>query len=108
MLVPVVHSGSAFTVPPLVVTSELAAEVADVAVPALSPIELAPLLDGGVASTKADAGNPPRVCASAAFRAYGTLSSRTRGCSSPPLIRTPSQRASPVLNRSSGKPLELE
>src|SRR5580698_421178 len=59
------------------------------------------------ASTNADGGNPPIVSASAAFSAYGTLSSRTRGCSSPPLILTPNQCASPLLKRSSGKPSVL-
>ena len=35
----------------------------------------------GAANTNADGGFPPTVSASAAFRAYGTLTSRTRGCS---------------------------
>src|ERR1700680_650342 len=57
--------------------------------------------------TKAEGGRPPIVSASAAFKAYGTLSSTTRACSSPPFTRTPSQRASPELKRSSGKPSGL-
>jgi hypothetical protein len=52
-----------------------------------------PPAPGAVASIKADAGSPPTVSASAAFNAYGTLSNSTRGCSCPPLMVTPSQRA---------------
>ena len=36
------------------------------------------------ASAKAAAGRPPRVSASAAFKAYGTLTSSTRACSARP------------------------
>lgn len=58
------------------------------------------------ASTNAEAGLPPSVSASATLSAYGTLTSSTRGCSSSPgsCSCTPSQRASPELNSSSGRP----
>jgi hypothetical protein len=57
-------------VPPVVVTSELVAGVADADAPALSLADVAPLLlDGGAANTKADGGSPPMVSASAAFSA---------------------------------------
>jgi hypothetical protein len=70
---------------------------------ALAVEESAPV--GGAASINADAGRPPpTVSASTAFNAYGTLSSRTPGCSSPLLMRTPSRRASPDVNTSSGNP----
>src|SRR5262245_29754255 len=48
------------------------------------------------ARTKADRGLPPNVSASAAFRAYGTLTSRIRGCvtSVAAFDSTPNQRAS--------------
>ena len=45
------------------------------------PAAAAPPLGIGM---KADAGLPPNVSASAAFKAYGTLTSRTRGCSASP------------------------
>jgi hypothetical protein len=64
----------------------------------------APAALGAAASIKADAGSPPTVSASAAFNAYGTLSNSTRGCSCPPLMVTPSQRASPEVNKSNGNP----
>ena len=58
------------------------------------------------ASAKAEAGMPPSVSASAAFKAYGTLTSSTRGCSGTPgwLTCTPSQRASFDVNKSCGNP----
>src|SRR5260370_4252153 len=58
----------------------------------------------GAANANADAGMPPSVSASAAFNAYGTLTSSTRGCSSSlgRLTCTPSQRGSPDANNSSG------
>ena len=60
----------------------------------------------GSVSTKADSGLPPSVSASAAFSAYGTLTSSARGCSASPgdCACTPSQRDSPELNSSSGAP----
>lgn len=69
---PVVHSGSVLTVPPVVVTLEgVADEMEDAPGAALSPeAPVAPLpLFGGAASTNADAGSPPTVSASAAFNA---------------------------------------
>src|SRR6202022_2010077 len=70
-------------------------------------LPLLPALPEGGATIKAETGRPPRVSASSAFKAYGTLTSTTRGCSAPPFTRTPSQRASPELKRSSGKPAGL-
>src|SRR5712691_6714873 len=63
----------------------------------------------GAASTKADAGMPPSVSASAAFNAYGTLTSKTRGPSTSPgrLTCTPSHRGSPELNSSKGSPSDF-
>src|SRR5277367_2014187 len=58
------------------------------------------------ARAKAEAGSPPRVSASAAFIAYGTLASRTRGWADSPAIWTASQRASPLAKRSIGMPFE--
>src|SRR5689334_3363612 len=54
----------------------------------------------GVALTKAETGKPPKVCASAASRAYGTLASSTLGSSSLPgkSACTPNQRDSPEVN----------
>ena len=67
--------GIVLAVPPVVVTLEVAGGGAEdgLAEDGLAAGETvaagaAPLL-GGVASTKADAGNPPKVCASAAFMA---------------------------------------
>src|ERR1700733_2002519 len=60
---------------------------------------------GGAVNTKAEGGNPPIVAASPAFSAYGTLNSNTSGCSACSAIRTPSQRASPVVNNVVGTPL---
>src|SRR5580765_2233241 len=104
------HRGILPLLPPAVVTGvfPVAGDCVAVAVAAETapsdfvPVDVPPM--GGAASTNADAGNPPSVCASAAFSAYGTLRNRIRGCSSPPLIRTPSQRASPDVNRLSGRP----
>jgi len=58
------------------------------------------------ARTYADAGLPASVSASAAFSAYGTLARCARGCSTSPARwnRTPTQRGSLVVNRSSGSP----
>src|SRR5580700_4455609 len=54
------------------------------------------------ALANAEAGNPPKVCASAASRAYGTLTKSTLGSSSFPgnSACTPNQRGSPELNNS--------
>ncbi len=60
--------------------------------------------DPGAASIKADGGSPPMVVASPAFKAYGTASNMTRGCSSCPCTWTPSQRASPDANKFDGSP----
>src|ERR1700678_1320333 len=99
MLVAVENSGSAFTVPPVVVTSEAASDdieavAASLVDAATAVLVAAPL--GGAASTKAEAGSPAKVCASPAFSAYGALTNRTRGCSSCPCTCTPSQCASPA------------
>jgi hypothetical protein len=63
----VVNKGRAFTVPPVVVTSEEAGGAAEAA---LGAIEL-PLdpVTGGAANMNADGGKPPTVSASAAFNA---------------------------------------
>src|SRR5712692_890721 len=60
----------------------------------------------GWANTNADAGMPPNLSASAAFNAYGTLTSKTRGPSTSPgnCICTPNQRGAPELNSPSGSP----
>src|SRR5215471_10639853 len=58
----------------------------------------------GTASTNAEGGKPPTVCASPALSAYGTLSNNTRGCSASPCAWMPSQRASPKANKLAGKP----
>src|SRR5713226_3741506 len=74
MLVEVVHSGRAFTVPPVVVTfdDDAGGAADEVVVPAmLLTAGLAPVL-AGTANTNAEGGNPPMVCASPAFKAYGT------------------------------------
>src|SRR6266853_6067638 len=62
--------------------------------------------DGGGASTNEDSSLPPRVSASAAFNAYGTLTKSTRGCSTSfgRLTCTPNHRGSPAVNNSSGNP----
>jgi hypothetical protein len=54
--------------------------------------------------TKSLADFPPKVSASAAFSAYGTLTSNMRGCSASPSMVMPSQRACPELNASTGIP----
>src|SRR5215471_10508301 len=108
MLVEVVHRGTALTVPPEVVTVDCGTSSAVFAELVELPFDdMAPEPFSGAASTKADGGSPPTVSASPAFSAYGTLSSRMRGCSSPPFTRTPSQRASPELNKSIGRPSTL-
>jgi hypothetical protein len=70
MLVVVVNIGIEFAVPPVVVTpdddrGETALEVAE----SVGALDVEVLLPDGAASTKAEAGNPPRVWASAAFMA---------------------------------------
>ena len=62
-----------FATPPVVVTVETTSGT--------TAGDAAPATDLGVvpASANAEAGRPPRVAASAAFSAYGTLASRTRG-----------------------------
>ena len=68
------NSGIAFTVPPVVVTSEDASgvqarlEQSKIAARTMRR-RSATVAVGGTASTKADRGSPPRVCASAAFNA---------------------------------------
>ena|SRR5436305_1033970 len=58
------------------------------------------------AFANAEAGNPPNVVASPAFKAYGTLTSNILGCSSSPgsSVCTPNQRDSPDVNNSIGIP----
>src|SRR5579864_1557709 len=108
MLVAVVNSGIVFTVPPLVVTADdvgggTVVEVAE----SLGPLDGAGVLVDGAASTKAEAGSPPKVAASPAFSAYGTLTRAMRGCSASVPICTASHRASPVMNTSGGSPFLL-
>ncbi len=55
----------------------------------------------------ADAGLPPSISASAALSAYGTLTSKTRGCSGSPCTCTLSQCASSLLKISKGSPSAL-
>ena len=55
-------------------------------------------------ATYAVAGLPPRVSASPALNAYGTLTSNTRGCVAPPTTSTSNQRALPEVNNSMGTP----
>src|SRR5579863_3212544 len=109
MLVEVLNSGIVLTVPPVVVTlDDVLAILCDGAASGVVPaVDVAPADAGGAAKTNADAGSPPSVCASAAFIAYGTATSSTRGCSSPPFTVRASQRASPVVNRSTGIPSGL-
>src|SRR5260370_39521641 len=101
-----VHSGTKFAVPdPVTVEADggaLGAVASGTAVVVFAPFEFA-----GAASAKAEAGSPPRVSASAAFRAYGVLTSSVRACSACPAGCTPSQRASPEANRSMGRPSGL-
>ena len=113
MFVEVVNSGTAFAVPPVVVTSDEVAGDAEEddadegeadAIAAL--FTLLPLT-GGAANTNAEGGNPPTVSASPAFNAYGALTSNTRGCSVCPETCTPTQRACSELNRSAGRPSGL-
>src|SRR6266478_919343 len=61
----------------------------------------------GLASTNDDSGLPPKVSASDAFKAYGTLTSNTRGCSACRSTCSSSQRASPDANSSAGTPFAL-
>ena len=63
----------------LVCTELVAAFGCDVGPLAVAPIVVAVLPVCGLASANADAGIPPSVSASAAFNAYGTLTSSTRG-----------------------------
>src|SRR5579871_262439 len=108
MLLALVNIASWCDVPPLVVT--LVAAFVETAAGSEGAFGTAtPALAGGVetaaapdcgANRNAEGGRPPSVCASAAFMAYGTLSSKTRGCSACPCTCTPSHRASPAANRS--------
>src|SRR5215469_12581922 len=72
MLVAVVNSGRTFTVPPLVVTLDVTGGASLAAFVTDDEFALA-VPDPGLtlpASMNADAGRPPSVCASAAFKAY--------------------------------------
>src|SRR5580704_5291999 len=60
--------GRKFALPPVVVTS-VAVDGETLPPPALVAETAGPELTDGAASTNAEAGSPPRVCASAAFRA---------------------------------------
>src|SRR5207245_5573012 len=93
-----------FCVPPPPIADAPIAVVAPTMLAAL--LVLAPPSDEGTASTNDDSGFPPSVSASAAFNAYGTLTSSTRGCSTSlsRLTCTPNQRGSPVVNNPSGNP----
>src|SRR6266567_5705925 len=108
MLVAVVKSGIVFALPPEVVTGDTSGGTEDAEPPAgespnfVATVVLVPI--GEAASTKADGGSPPTVSASAALSAYGTATSSTRACSDSPAICSASQRASPVINISAGKP----
>src|SRR5579859_691816 len=64
----------------------------------------APIVAG--TNAYAEAGLPPRLSASASFKAYGTLTSNTRGCSTSPgrFSCTPNQRGSAAPNSSTGRP----
>src|SRR5579864_9488532 len=107
-LVAVVNRGRALTVPPVVVTFEEVVEGAAIeafAVLWFRAVGTPTLI--GAASMKAEGGSPPKVCASPAFKAYGTLKSKIRGYSSCPSGRTPNQRASPATKISAGSPVLL-
>jgi hypothetical protein len=68
--VAVVNNGNAFAVPPEVVTSdEVEGDADEELTAAAGLLELASPAITGVASTNAEAGKPPRVWASAAFKA---------------------------------------
>src|SRR5579872_2426643 len=58
-------------------------------------------------SMNAENGLPPSVSASPALSAYGTDTSKTRGCSASPWTRMPNQRAAPLANKSNGRPSAL-
>src|SRR5271169_1361702 len=109
MFVAVENNGIAFSVPPVVVTSDETAGVTDEAVvaTALSEVVVVALPFGSAASTKAEGGSPPMVSASPAFNAYGALTSSTRGCSACPETCTPTQRACSDVNISAGSPSGL-
>src|SRR5882672_2442995 len=97
------HKGMKFTLPsPVTAAFGGGADVAP-EVDAAAGVALCVAV-ADAASMKAEGGSPPMVSASAAFRAYGTLSSNTRGCSACPSGCTPSQRASPDENNSLGRP----
>ena len=68
MLVRVVNRGIVFGVPPVVVTVEGDGGATVFELPgSLGALGAAVLPPDGAANTKAEAGSPPRVCASAAF-----------------------------------------
>src|SRR5580704_3278199 len=104
-----VQMGMKFFVPLPVM---LAVETADceeeltLAAPLLA-VAVVGLASSSVDRTYSEAGRPPSVSASAAFKAYGTLSSNARGCSGCPSACTPNQRASPEANKSMGNPSDL-
>src|SRR5947209_14856482 len=107
MLLALVNMEIVLAPPPVVVTFD---ETGGRAVAALVLLLFATLAAAslfpptGAAITKAEAGSPPKVCASPAFSAYGTLSNSTRACSASPCAWIPSQRASPETNTSVGSP----
>src|SRR5579872_2628513 len=71
--------------------------------PTVAPLAAVAPTTGGVFSTKAETGNPPKVSSSTALSASGTLEHKnatTRAC---PLTRTSSQQVLPERNRSNGK-----
>src|SRR5450631_3103071 len=103
MLVAVVKSGIAFTVPPVVVTFDDNGGGTDEPGAVTELVDDAPPMTGA-ASTKAEGGSPPMVSASLALSAYGALTSSTRACSASPDTCTASQRAAPVINISGGRP----
>src|ERR1035437_11011732 len=57
------------------------------------------------ASTNSDGCFPAKVSASCALIAYGTLTNKIRGSSCDPPRRTVNQRASPDVNKSTGRPV---
>src|SRR5579863_8771742 len=95
-----VHRGKKLTVPePVTALTDTGDD------DATTPGDAAALAGAGPANRKAEGGSPPKVAASPAFSAYGTLKRMILGCSGCPCGCTPNQRASPATKRSEGNPL---
>src|SRR5580692_8044869 len=97
----------AVAVPSLVTLVHAVSGAALVAAAGFVPEALTRAGTADLANKNAEAGRPPSVSASPAFKAYGALTSCTRGCSACPSIEIPTQWACAVLNRSAGRPSDL-